>query len=296
MQQTGFWANVSLIAASLILLLAWSQLPLFSTPQADVIARLHDPQSGPPPSQMALDGTTLIAHLTLFDSPHRANGGLFQLAWLLVILAGIGGLVCGGIALWWPAWSLQAAFGGVVCGVMTLVCLGFLRFQYANITGTSLFDSTAIGWWVMLGAGGALVGQGAWERFGARVALVVPQPPPFSEKSAEEIFAAVPTDLAALPATRRLYLVQLGTNQRYELDFSRPIAIGRARDNDIVLTDDKVSRHHAIIRWQNGWMTIANQSQRAPLLLNQLPIMSENALLLGDTITLGQTHLRLIGE
>jgi hypothetical protein len=51
-----------------------------------------------------------------------------------------------------------------------------------------------------------------------------------------------------------------------------------------------------VLRWQGEWVMIANQSQSAPLLINQQPIYSEQPLRLGDTVTLGQTHLRLVSE
>jgi hypothetical protein len=301
MQQTGFWANVSLIVASLVLLLAWGRLPLFTIQQVDVIERLSAveevTQSAAPVPSRVLYGNTVFSHLDLLDSTHLVNDTLFQMAWLLVASAGIGGLLCGSIALWWPTWATRAAFVGVVCGVVSLTCLGFLRFQYANMTATSLFDSTAIGWWVLVLASGSLVAQGIGGRPRPKVMFVVPQPPPFLQKSSQEILEAIPTDLSdALPPAPRLCLIQMGTNQVYKLDISRPVSIGRARQNDIVLTDDKVSRHHAVIRWQSGWMMIANQSQHAPLYLNQQSIQGEHPLRLGDTITLGQTQLQLISE
>lgn len=299
MQQTGFWATVSLLIASLILLLAWGLLPLFTTDQPAVIERLYHPDGDTQtmPSTMALYGSTVSAQLNWLDVGQRANHALFQAVWSLLALAGVGGIISGGLALWWPTWMTQTAFAGVVCGVVSLVCLGFLRFQYANMTSTSLFNSTAVGWWTLVIAGGGLVAQGLAGRPRPRVVIAVPQPPPFSQRSPQEIFASIPTDLSAsMLVAPRLRLVHLGTSRAYSLDFSRSISIGRGRQNDIVLPDEKVSRHHAVMRWQGGWVMISNQSHHAPLYLNQQPIEGEYPLLLGDTITLGQTHLRLTSE
>jgi hypothetical protein len=301
MQRTEFWANVSLLVASFILLFAWGMLPLFTTHQPAVIEQIYQAdntdQSGSMPSTMALSGAAIITHWKTLDATDRANGVLFRSAWSLVALAGIGGMISGGIALWWPESTTHAAFGGVVCGVVSLICLGFLRFQYANITETSLFDSTSVGWWVLVLVGAGLVGQGIRGRTRRKMAIAVPQPPPFLSQSPQEIFATIPTELSAsLMTLPRLRLVHLGTNQAYSLDLSRPMSIGRGRQNDVVLADEKVSRRHAVVWWQNGWVLITNQSQHAPLYINQQPVDGQQPLLLGDTLTLGQTHLRLTSE
>lgn len=299
MQQRGFWANVSLLGLSVILLLAWGVLPLFVTGnpgRPEPSDARQETESSLDPSDTALRGSDVVTQLDRLDPAHKANHVLFQSAWNLVALAGMSGVVSGTIALWWPIWEMQAAFVGVVCGVVCLVCLGFVRFQYANMTSTSLFDTTGVGWWVLVSAGACLVAQ-AGIRPRRRVAVAVPQPPPFLQQPAQEIFAAIPTELSAARRTMpQLRLVHLGTNHNYSFDLLQPVSIGRSRQNDIVLTDEKVSRRHAVIRWQDGWILIANHSQHAPLYVNQYPIDGEQALMAGDTITLGQTHLRLLGD
>jgi hypothetical protein len=302
MRQTGFWANVSLLVTSLILLLAWGMLPLFTTDQPAVIESLYLQQSteqgdAPRPSTIALYGAAVIAQMDRLDPVNMANDRLFEAAWSLVAVAGIGGVISGTLALWWPNWTTHAAFAGVVCGVASLVCLGFARFQYANMTATSLFDSTSIGWWVLVAAGAGLVGQGVWGRPRLKRMIAVPQPPPFLAQSPQEIFAAIPTDLsAAMRSIPRLRLAHLGTDHVYSFDLLQPVSIGRSRQNDIVLSDEKVSRRHAVIRWHEGWMLITNQSQHAPLYINQYPIDGEQTLAVGDIITMGQTHLRLTSD
>ena len=177
MQSTGFWANVSLLVTSLILLLAWGMLPLFTTTQPAVIEGLYRPeQSGTGlPASMALYGSTVAAQVHLIDSLDRANDALFQTAWSLTAFVAMVGVISGAAALWWPSRAVQAAFVGVVCGVVSLVCLGFLRFQYGNMTATGLFDTTAVGWWVLIAGGAALVGQGVLGRPRRKMAIAVPQ-------------------------------------------------------------------------------------------------------------------------
>src|SRR6266849_6738552 len=54
------------------------------------------------------------------------------------------------------------------------------------------------------------------------------------------------------------------------ISIKKPVTeIGRDEQNDIVIFDTKVSRHHACIRWLNGSWTIENLSQRSFISINQ---------------------------
>ena len=95
MRQTGFWANVGLLVTSLILLLAWGMVPLFTTDQLAVIERLYPHDATNRPSTIALYTSTVIAQMDLLDPANMANDRLFEAAWSLVAFAGIGGVISG---------------------------------------------------------------------------------------------------------------------------------------------------------------------------------------------------------
>jgi hypothetical protein len=67
--------------------------------------------------------------------------------------------------------------------------------------------------------------------------------------------------------------------------------IGRERDNDIVLTDPRISRHHATIGYEAGNWTITDLNSANGTLVNGIPIMAPQVLQDGDTISLGDTDL-----
>ncbi len=87
-----------------------------------------------------------------------------------------------------------------------------------------------------------------------------------------------------------MYLVQTssdGTAQAVRLD-GDTVTIGRERDNDLVLSDPLVSRHHArIFRTPGGWR-IVDLGGKNGLLLNDRPV-SEADLSEGDRITIGSS-------
>jgi ABC transport system ATP-binding/permease protein len=62
--------------------------------------------------------------------------------------------------------------------------------------------------------------------------------------------------------------------------------IGRDANNDIVVFDPKVSRHHARLVWQNGAWNIENLSQKSTVLVNQTNVQ-QMVLQTNSTIVLG---------
>lgn len=74
----------------------------------------------------------------------------------------------------------------------------------------------------------------------------------------------------------------------------RPIlSIGRSINNTIVLDDEFVSNEHALITKKNGKWWLEDLASRNGTLLNDLPLSTPTVLSTGDTITVGQTTLKL---
>lgn len=279
MEMKGFWANISLLVASLLLVMACLGLPLFTVPSAAT-------QSPDEPSSQTeatltsvpLYGPALAAQMTRLNTGSMVSTALSGLAWGLLLCAGVGGVLGGALALVLPQRAGAAAFEGVVCGVIALVSALFLRFQYANITATSLFDSTAVGWWVILLTSAVMIGQGSGARLRPKIVIYVPQPPPLPLAQGETSLPARVEMSSATPATSReavqamtpadehwhsytygparvlsaphVRLMDLRTQQQYPLDLSQPVSIGRSKQNHITLSDVQISRQHAVIRWR----------------------------------------------
>jgi hypothetical protein len=72
------------------------------------------------------------------------------------------------------------------------------------------------------------------------------------------------------------------------------ISIGRSLENDIVLEDPGVSRHHAQLRWRNGSFVIFDLGSRAGIIVNAQAVR-EQELRSGDVIKLGSAAL-IFGE
>lgn len=70
--------------------------------------------------------------------------------------------------------------------------------------------------------------------------------------------------------------------------------IGRARENDIVVPDEYVSRHEAVIRCVSGVYLLILRQARNPVLLNQYRVEEMKQLLHGDEILMGRTQFHFI--
>ena len=113
---------------------------------------------------------------------------------------------------------------------------------------------------------------------------------------------AVSTDTAVLPrpghavpvpgSTERAYLVvqtEGGPAARFELG-APLIAIGRAADNDVILDDPQVSRHHCQLKLQHGAYAFVDLQSRNGSTVNGQRV-EEVALGAGDLIRIGNTAI-----
>lgn len=89
------------------------------------------------------------------------------------------------------------------------------------------------------------------------------------------------------PATNASLLI----DGEYALPLRAPIiTIGRSHENDIVLDDVHVSRHHAQLRLRFGSYTLFDSNSQSGTYINDVPVR-EYVLQAGDVIRLGKTRL-----
>ena len=98
---------------------------------------------------------------------------------------------------------------------------------------------------------------------------------------------------AAPPASaaRAYLLVRSGADGPVRFDLGGPlIGVGRATDNDLILDDPEVSRHHCQLKLQHGAYSFADLGSRNGSWVNGQPV-NEIALGPGDVIRIGSTEI-----
>jgi pSer/pThr/pTyr-binding forkhead associated (FHA) protein len=115
-----------------------------------------------------------------------------------------------------------------------------------------------------------------------------------SEPRADKAAAPLPASLVTLPAATRgaggAPCLARATGERLPLREDSPTRIGRALDNDIVLEDASVSRHHAVIEAHNGAHVLRDLGSQNGTWLAARRV-SEASLGSGDAIRLGDVSL-----
>ncbi len=71
------------------------------------------------------------------------------------------------------------------------------------------------------------------------------------------------------------------------------LRLGRAADNDVVLADEEVSRHHAVIRWQDDRPWIEDSGSRNGTFVDEVRLSGPQPLRPGQVIRLGRTRLQV---
>jgi hypothetical protein len=111
--------------------------------------------------------------------------------------------------------------------------------------------------------------------------------------SSDTMVFARPGQEAAAPssATRAYLLVQTDGAPPVQFDLGGAlISIGRASDNDVIVDDALVSRHHCQLKLQHGAYSFADLGSRNGSFVNGQPV-SEIALGPGDRIRIGSTDI-----
>lgn len=135
---------------------------------------------------------------------------------------------------------------------------------------------------------------------GAPAVLAVPPEGPLSASPAPppDMAPTVPARARAAPLSseggeRRMLLHRLDTDERISLGPSG-VTIGREANQDIVIADSRVSRHHAVVRADgSGWAVVDDGSSNGTR-LNGSAIAATCAMKLqaGDSIEIGPVRLR----
>jgi serine phosphatase RsbU (regulator of sigma subunit) len=86
-----------------------------------------------------------------------------------------------------------------------------------------------------------------------------------------------------------------GSRQRFRMAKDR-VTIGRARDSDIFLPDQWLSRHHAEIQNREGAFFLLDLGSKNGTLLNGERVRQQRRLQNGDVIALGEHHLTFSAE
>ena len=93
-------------------------------------------------------------------------------------------------------------------------------------------------------------------------------------------------------AVRLPVLINLETSEKFEIKQS-PVSIGRAPNNDIVLSDGFTSGYHARLFWEEGaWWLEDLQSSNGTSLNGEI-IIDPVKLTPGNTIKVGHTNFRI---
>jgi pSer/pThr/pTyr-binding forkhead associated (FHA) protein len=123
---------------------------------------------------------------------------------------------------------------------------------------------------------------------GDRLRADEPMPP----SSDTMVFARPGPESQAPSSARRAYLlVKTDGAPPVQFDLGGPlISIGRASDNDVIVDDALVSRHHCQLKLQHGAYSFADLGSRNGSFVNGQPV-SEIALGPGDRIRIGSTEI-----
>jgi Protein of unknown function (DUF3662)/FHA domain len=101
-----------------------------------------------------------------------------------------------------------------------------------------------------------------------------------------------PAGSDAPDSARRAYLL-VSTRGSHQVQFDlggHLIGVGRASDNDVIVDDPMVSRHHCQLRLQHGAYSFADLGSRNGSTVNGQPV-SQIALGPGDVIRIGDTEI-----
>ncbi|MDX1524171.1 MAG: FHA domain-containing protein, partial [Anaerolineae bacterium] len=97
-------------------------------------------------------------------------------------------------------------------------------------------------------------------------------------------------DQAKPPVTHILEITK-GDDKGKTFELTEITRLGREVDNDVVLIDPRISRHHAKIESQAGVSTITDLGSSNKTYVNGVAVEDATRLTSGDRITLGEIEL-----
>lgn len=105
--------------------------------------------------------------------------------------------------------------------------------------------------------------------------------------------ASQPTVVGPMSAAASLVLLN-GPRANQPIQIGDQLRIGREADNDLPLSDVRISRHHAILQRQGEVYQIADLGSSNGTWVNGQRIAGPVQLKAGDTILVGDTELRFV--
>jgi hypothetical protein len=135
----------------------------------------------------------------------------------------------------------------------------------------------------------AIVASAGLERGAATVRATFAGPIPFLDAAGPAIDRTIVHPFAAVVAPRALLRVvgPDGVERRLAVE-GRPLGIGRGADNEVVVADPLLSRHHARIVSRNGRLVLSDLASRNGTRVNGRVVL-EAVLGAGDRVELGGT-------
>lgn len=81
--------------------------------------------------------------------------------------------------------------------------------------------------------------------------------------------------------------------QRFRVAEDRALRMGRADDNDVVVTDDGVSRFHAELTLQNGSLWLQDAGSRNGVFVNGTRVTAHQQVKVGDEISVANHKFKV---
>ncbi|MCH7547707.1 MAG: FHA domain-containing protein, partial [Planctomycetes bacterium] len=95
--------------------------------------------------------------------------------------------------------------------------------------------------------------------------------------------------------TGKLEILKAPKGHQKDVTIDGPITIGRASDNDVVIRDKRVSRHHCVIEPVSGGVRLRDVGSSLGTYVNRQRV-TEQLLRDGDRILLGKSRLRYVAQ
>lgn len=221
----------------------------------------------------------------------------------LVICLLAGGAIAGHALIRKRGTSRQLAHSVLVC--LAAACLSFVPIWWnqnrLDIYGPSLsmrevmlflLWTVLCGWVAPLGV---LVGYTVLAQ--PNPAGVFPglgqSPPPASQPAALDDPARMIEPLGSNQAWGQLIPLD-STDAAQPIALSRKLTLlGREHDNDVVVDDERTSRHHAELRWDDGRVRILDRGSMNGVFLNRQPARGLSLVRDGDTLQFGARSYRI---
>lgn len=291
-QNIGFYVDVGILVTGLIILVAFLAFPFIG------LAGL----GGLTPLQ-------IVSLSNLANEPLDATISLWPIFMIAIAICALLASIAAGIALGKRNLSRVISYGVMALGAVVFLILLVFLFQLASTNNTVLGDTNGLsvalsvmgfGYWLIFLGSIVLIIQVFFGRVSTpAIASSVPMsspPPPMSQvmRPPQRMSPPMPQAQAPARAYVNAWLINLASDQSYQL-FQGDTRIGRSRErNDVVLSSPSISREHLIIRQEGQHYVAYGTGSRVPPYINGQALQGKQVLNSNDEIVLGDMRLRFI--